>query len=139
MFNLRTAGTVWSGTHYDCVTIVLLLRGFAQGTPTLQWVDELDLDYETVLNRRPAIQQLALDHKPTTPLPDAVTEADELFQNAGEKGEKYDDPADPPRYRANNRRGLGTLDNDRPPVLGVVGRITGHTGALHRMCPADGQ
>ena len=125
VFNLFT-GTAWSGTHYDCVTIVLLMRGFAQGTPTLQLADELELDYETVLNRRHDIQQLALDHTPTTPLTDAITEADEMFQNAGEKGKKHDDPADPPRYRANNRRGAGTMDNDRPPVLGVVGRTTGH-------------
>lgn len=124
VFHLFT-GTVWSGTHYDCVTIVLLLRGFAQGTPTLQLVDELELDYETVLHRRHALQQLALEHKPTGPLPDAVTEADEMFQNAGEKGEKHDDPDDPPRCRANNRPGAGTMDNDRPPVLGVVGRTTG--------------
>lgn len=125
VFNLFT-NTVWSGTHYGCVTIVLLLRGFAQGTPTLQLADELELDYETVLNRRHDLQQLALDHKPTAPLTDAITEADEMFQNAGEKGEKHDDPDDPPRYRANHRRGLGTMDNDRPPVLGVVGRTPGH-------------
>jgi transposase len=125
VFNLFT-DTVWAGTHYDCVTIVLLMRGFAQGTPTLQLTDELELDYETVLNRRHDLQQLALDHKPTLALADAVTEADEMFQNAGEKGEKHDDPDDPPRCRANNRRGLGTMDNDRPPILGVVGRTTGH-------------
>ncbi len=138
VFNLFT-GTAWSGTHYGCVTIVLLLRGFAQGIPTLQLVDELELDYEAVLNRRHALQQLALDHKPTAPLTDAITEADEMFQNAGEKGEKHAESADPPRYRANSQRGKGTMDNDRPPVLGVVGRTTGHTGALHRMCPVDGQ
>ena len=34
VFNLFT-GTVWSGTHYDCKTIVLVLRGIAQGVPTL--------------------------------------------------------------------------------------------------------
>src|SRR5206468_3186799 len=32
---------------------------------------------------------------------------------------------DPPRRRANKRRGRGTYDNDRPPVVGVVGRETG--------------
>ena len=125
VFNLFTT-TVWQGTHYDCVTIVLLMRGFAQGMPTLQLADELELDYTTVLKRRHEIQQLALEHKPTEPLPDPVSEADEMFQNAGEKGKKHDDPADPPRVRANNRRGLGTMDNDRPPILGVVGRTTGH-------------
>jgi len=124
VFNLFS-DTVWAGTHYDCVTLVLVLRGFAQGIPTLQLADELELDYGTLLERRHRIQQLALDHKPTTTLLDAVTEADEMFQNAGEKGEKHDDPDDPPRYRANNRPGAGTMDNDRPPILGVVGRTTG--------------
>lgn len=32
---------------------------------------------------------------------------------------------DPPRYRANKRRGRGTYENDRPPVLGAVGRESG--------------
>lgn len=48
-----------------------------------------------------------------------------MFQNAGAKGEKHDDPDDPPRRRANKRPGAGTMDNDRPPVLGVGGRTTG--------------
>src|SRR5450432_1228883 len=48
-----------------------------------------------------------------------------MYQNAGEKGIEYPDPDDPPRYRANNRRGHGTFANDRPPVAGVVGRESG--------------
>src|SRR5512136_1699339 len=51
VFNLFT-DTVWAGTHYDGVTIVLVMRGFVQGIPTLQLADELELDYETLLNRR---------------------------------------------------------------------------------------
>ena len=39
--------------------------------------------------------------------------------------EKHADPADPPRCRANNRRGHGTYANDRPPVIGTVGRESG--------------
>jgi transposase-like protein len=35
------------------------------------------------------------------------------------------DPLDPPRRHANKRRGRGTFANDRPPVLGVMGRETG--------------
>lgn len=35
------------------------------------------------------------------------------------------DPADPPRRRAAVVRGQGSWDNDRPPVLGVVGRTSG--------------
>ena len=48
-----------------------------------------------------------------------------MFQNAGEKGDPHRDPADPPRRRANQRKGKGTMANDRPPVQGVVGRGSG--------------
>src|SRR3954462_3006183 len=43
----------------------------------------------------------------------------------GEKGVPHDDPAAPPRRRANKARGHGTWGNDRPPVCGVVGRESG--------------
>ena len=56
---------------------------------------------------------------------DALTEADELYQNAGEKGLKHEEPEDPPRRRANKVKGHGTWENDRPPVAGVVGRESG--------------
>jgi transposase len=59
---------------------------------------------------------------PLSRLADTVTETDELYQNAGEKGYKHTDPADPPRRRANQARGHGTWESDRPPIAGVVGR-----------------
>jgi hypothetical protein len=40
----------------------------------------------------------------------------------GKKGERRSDPDDPPRKRANKQRGHGTYDNDRPPIVGTVGR-----------------
>jgi transposase len=43
----------------------------------------------------------------------------------GKKGIVHDDPHDPPRRRANSRRGHGTFATDRPPVAGVVGRESG--------------
>jgi transposase-like protein len=51
-----------------------------------------------------------------------TTEADEMYQNAGEKGEPHRDPDDPPRRRANQRRGHGSWDNDRPAIVGIAGR-----------------
>jgi len=48
-----------------------------------------------------------------------------MFQNAGEKGKKHSDPLDPPRRRANQRPGKGTYDNDRPPIVGTIGRESG--------------
>jgi transposase len=62
---------------------------------------------------------------PPSPLADEVAEADEMYQNAGEKGQKHDDPDDPPRRRANDVKGHGTWDNDRPPVVGIIGRDSG--------------
>jgi transposase-like protein len=101
------------------------MRGIVQGVSTRQLADELGVDRGTLLERRHRIQKLGLEHKPNEPLPDEVTEADEMFQNAGEKGDKHDDPNDPPRRRANQRRGKGTMENDRPPVAGAVGRESG--------------
>ncbi len=54
------SGTVWSGTHATCVTILLVMRGFVQGTPTQQLADELNLDYGTLLERRHRVQGSAL-------------------------------------------------------------------------------
>lgn len=48
------------------------------------------------------------------------------FRMRGEKGKKHSDPADPPRRRANKQKGHGTYDNDRPPIVGTVGRESGH-------------
>jgi transposase len=47
------------------------------------------------------------------------------------------DPDDPPRRRANPRRGHGTVANDRPPVAGVVGRDSG-AARLEVVDRADG-
>lgn len=43
----------------------------------------------------------------------------------GKKGLEHFDPDDPPRCRANKQRGRGTFANDRPPVVGTIGRETG--------------
>jgi transposase len=47
------------------------------------------------------------------------------FRMRGKKGEEHFDLTDPPRRRANKQRGHGTYENDRPPVVGTVGRETG--------------
>lgn len=47
------------------------------------------------------------------------------FKMRGKKGTEPTDPFDLPRRRANKRRGKGTDDNDRPPVVGTIGRSSG--------------
>ena len=43
----------------------------------------------------------------------------------GKKGREHFNPVDRPRRRANKRRGRGTFANDRPPILGTIGRQSG--------------
>jgi transposase-like protein len=52
-----------------------------------------------------------------------------MYQNAGEKGRRHADPEDPPRRRGNRFNGHGTYANDRPPVLGILGRESGEVTA----------
>jgi len=124
VYNLFT-NTIWSRSRYSCAKIVLIMRDIIQGVSTKHIAEELGIDRAHVLELRHEIQKLAMECLPSSPLTDTETESDEMYQNAGEKGDRHDDPDDPPRHRANKRRGRGTMDNDRPPTMGIVGRSSG--------------
>jgi hypothetical protein len=72
-------------THRRSSEIVLILRGIAQGTSTARLARELDRDRGVLLQLRHGLQQNAALQCPQTPLLDEVAEADEMYQNAGEK------------------------------------------------------
>jgi len=55
VFNLFS-NTLFSKTRYRCSTIVLILRGIAQGTPTKHLAAELGIDRGHLLSRRHDIQ-----------------------------------------------------------------------------------
>ena len=99
----------WKGTHYSCRQVVLLVRGFAQGVPTLQLAKELQLDYETVLTRRHGWQEQALKKSP-----EAVDRSgDRSGREVSECGRKRDVPA--------RHGGLAALSRQQPPRLGDHG------------------
>jgi transposase-like protein len=123
-YNLYS-GTVFEQHHLTPEQLVLLIRGILKGESSKTLASELQLSYQTVLHLRHQLHERAESLQPDTPLPDRSSETDEMFQNAGEKGEKHLDPFDPPRRRANKQPGKGTYDNDRPPIVGTVGRETG--------------
>ena len=50
--------TIWNGSRYTCVQIVLILRGIAQGVPTAHLAQELGIDRSHLLEKRHEIQQL---------------------------------------------------------------------------------
>ena len=47
------------------------------------------------------------------------------IRTRGKKSTPHRDVADPPRRRANKRRGRGTYANDRPPIVSIISRTTG--------------
>ena len=132
------AGTLWQGTHHRRRVIVRILQGVAQGTPTLRLARELGIDRKHLLERRHKIQALAAEACNRSPLPDPVVDVDERYQNAGEKEVLHPDPEDPPRRRANQARGHGTWESDRPPVLGIVGRESGQIQLILKKHCASG-
>jgi transposase-like protein len=84
VFNAWT-GTALQGTQRRPTTLLLTVRGIAQGTPTAQLARELGCSRFHLLELRHRLQHLACVRLPRRPLPDAHGEADEMFQNAGEK------------------------------------------------------
>lgn len=77
--------TVFEESQLAPSAVILLLRGFLQGQSSAQLSRELKLAYKTVLKWRHRIQANAERLQPDSPVPDADTESDEMFQNAGEK------------------------------------------------------
>ena len=84
VFNAFT-GTALHGTKRRPSQLVLIARGFAQGVPTAQLARELDCDRSELLVLRHRLQDLAFRKRDRMPLDDEVLEADEAYQNAGEK------------------------------------------------------
>jgi transposase-like protein len=80
-------GTVFAKTHQPPATLVLLLRGIAKGEPTARLARELGLSRKQLHTLRQRIQTTVNVSAPTTVMTGTAFEADELYQNAGEKRE----------------------------------------------------
>ncbi len=86
----RGIDTLYSGTIFEArqlrpVQVVLLVRRVLKGESAATLARELGLSRTTVTELRHLIQANAAHLQSATPLPDNVVEAEELFQNAGEK------------------------------------------------------
>lgn len=103
-FNLFS-GTAFQGTHWKCSKIVMILRGFVKGDSTRSMSKEMNLGYRNLLYLRHELMGNAFDNREVDILPDKATESDEMYQNSGEKGIPHLDLEDPPRRRANKKRG----------------------------------
>jgi transposase-like protein len=84
VFNAFT-GTILHGTKRRPSELALIVRGVAQAVPTAQLARELECDRSELLALRHRLQDAAFRNRDRMPLDDAVLEADEAYQNAGEK------------------------------------------------------
>jgi len=78
-------GTAFAKTRQRPATLVLLLRGIAKGEPTARLARELGLSRKQAHTLRHRVQTNLNDTAPTGLMTGAHFEADELYQNAGEK------------------------------------------------------
>jgi transposase-like protein len=84
VFNAFT-GTALQSTQRRPVELVLILRGLAHGVSTSQLARELGCNRPELLEFRHRLQESAFATLDRSALPDAVVEADEMFQNSGEQ------------------------------------------------------
>jgi transposase-like protein len=94
VFNAFT-GTLLQGTQRRPVALVLILRGVAQGASTARLARELGCDRRELLDFRHRVQHAAWLSRDRGRLADRVVEADEMYQNAGEKRGAAHRPARP--------------------------------------------
>ena len=140
-------GAIFEKTRQRPATLVLLLRGIAKGEPTARLARELGLSRKQLHTLRQRIQGNLNVTAPTAVMRGTAFEADELCQNAGENSIPHRDPSDPPRRRANKRKGHGTYANDRPPITSLVSRDMGkqrcwvchHADTRNRRGPGRGE
>jgi transposase-like protein len=81
-------GTAFAKTRQTPQKLVLLLRGIAKGESTARLARELDLCYKQAHTLRHRVQNNLYETLPTGLMADTAFEADELYQNAGEKRKK---------------------------------------------------
>jgi transposase-like protein len=79
-------GTVFEKTRQAPSKLILILRGIAKGEPTARLARELGIGRPRMHEiRKNQVQANLYKTLPSEPITDEVLEADELYQNAGEK------------------------------------------------------
>ena len=118
VFNAFT-GTLLQKTHRSCREWVLILRGVSQGVSTARLARELGCSRGHLLDLRHKLQANAELARDRSPLPDRVVEADEMYQNAGEKRHPAPRPGRP--AAAAGQRPPGPWDVRQRPAAGGRG------------------
>ena len=124
VFNAYT-GTPLQKTHKTPTQLVLLLRGIWQAAPTARLARELGCGRKSLLALRHRLQGLAEQAATRVgPVPGATAEADEMFQNAGEKRRSPPRPGRP--TAASSEQASRARDVRQRPAAGGRGGQSGH-------------
>jgi transposase-like protein len=84
-YDTLLTGTVFAKPRQPPATLVLVLRGMAKGEPTARLARELRVSRKQLQTLRQRSQAHRNATAPTAVLPGTAFEADELYQNAGDK------------------------------------------------------
>ena len=111
--------TALQGTKRRPIELVLILRGIAQGVSTAQLARELGCSRPELLAFRHRLQEKGFEGLDRSPLGDAEVEADEMYQNAGEKRRAAPRGGRP--AEASGEQGAGPRQLGSGPPAGVRG------------------
>ena len=103
------SATVFEKTRQRPATLVLLLRGIAKGESSARLARELGIGRKRVMQLRHTIQNNLYETLPTLVMDGQTFEADEVYQNAGEKrnpSPRPERPAPLPRQQGAGTRHL---------------------------------
>ena len=84
--------TVFEKTHQRPARLVMLLRGIAKGESSARLSRELEIGRKRVMTLRQRIQNNLYETLPTEVMTGQTFEADEVYQNAGEKRDSASRP-----------------------------------------------
>jgi transposase-like protein len=122
VFNAFT-GTAFHKTHRRPSEILLILRGISQGETTARLARELKRHRQHLLKLRHRLQEAAFKAADPLPLDDQAVEADEMYQNAGEKRHPAHRPRGP--AAAPREQAAGARQHGQRPAPGRRGRRPG--------------
>ena len=106
-------GTIFERHKFPLEEMFYILKEM-EVKSSYQIAEELDRDYDSVLN---FVHELASRYAQRITL-EGIIELDEIYVHAGEKGERKEKA----RSRALKKRGRGTWEGDKPPVVTMVKR-----------------
>jgi transposase-like protein len=124
------SGTIFEGTHLPLSYWLLALDLFRQGKSALAVAQELGINRHTAERMHRLLQEYMWIERPGEKL-SGITELDEVYIVCGAKGLKQ--KSRDPRKRGLKKRGRGTAEGDKPPVIGVVER--GSSEIRLEVCP----